>query len=113
VLEWLIATLVIINIIFLSLIFFFLKLREPKIDPMLLSLLGGGGDMQKLLMLQMMGGKPDFMKMMLLSMLMKPKRKDFSQELKDEVMGELKPLIKEKLKKEAREEIKKYFKLKE
>jgi|GEM_PF-2060230 len=113
-LEWLIAALVIINVVFLSIIFFFLKIKETKIDPMTLSLMGSG-DPKKIMMMQMMGGKMDPMKMMLFSGMLESKKKnrDLSQELKDEVVNELRPLLKEKLKKEAEEEIKKYFKLKE
>lgn len=112
--EWLIAALVIINVVFLSIIFFFLKIKETNIDPMTLSMMGSG-DPQKIMMMQMMGGKMDPMKMMMLSSMMKTKKKkkDLSEELRDEVIHELRPLIKDKLKKEATDEIKKYFNLKE
>jgi len=61
VLEWLIAALVIINVVFLSVIFFFLKIKETGIDPVTLSLMGSG-DPKKMMMMQMMGGKMDPMK---------------------------------------------------
>lgn len=115
-LEWLIAGLVIINVIFLSIIIFFLKIKDTEIDPMIMSMLGSGNPKSAMSMMHMMGGgKMDPMKMMLMSSMMESRKKkeskDLSQELRDEVMGELRPLIKDKLKREARDEIKKYFKL--
>ena len=53
-LEWLIAALVIINVVFLSVLFFFLKIKETNIDPMTLSMLGSG-DPQKSRMLSSSG----------------------------------------------------------
>ncbi len=112
-LEWLVAALVIINVVFLSIIFFFLRIKETEVDPMMLSMMGSG-DPKKLMFMQMMGGKMDPIKLMLLSNMMETKKKkDLSQEIKEEIVNELKPMIKDKLKKEAEEEIKKYFKLKE
>ena len=109
-LEWLVAALVIINVVFLSIIFFFLRIKETEIDPMMLSMMGSG-DPKKLMFMQMMGGKMDPIKLMLFSGMMEKKNKDLSQEIKEEVVNELKPMIKSKLKKEAEEEIKKYFKI--
>ena len=108
--EWIVAILVIINVVFLSVIFFFLKIKETEIDPLMLYMIGSG-DPRKLIMMQMMGRKMDPVKLMFFSSMMEAKKKKDLSQIKEEVIKELKPAIKEKLKKEAEEEIKKYFKI--
>ena len=115
-LEWLIAALVTVNVIFLVVIYL-LSQKKEEIDPLMLSMLDEDMPPETLMMMQMSGSKMNPMTMFLMSKMMKNKKETISQseitpDLKREVMESIKPMIKEKLKKETEKEIKKYFELK-